>query len=296
MPDYGRPLEFGLSVVPEAANHALVDELVAAADETGLDLVGIQDHPYQARFLDTWTLIATLAARTRRVRFFPDVANLPLRPPALLAKSVASLDVLTGGRIELGIGAGWAWDAIAAFGGPRRTAGESVDALEEAIEIIRLGWSGERVVTFEGRHYSVRGWHPGPQPAHRVQIWVGAYKPRMLALTGGAADGWVPSLGHLPPADVPAAAARVDEAASAAGRDPAALQRIYNVAGLIGDGEARGVVGDVDTWVSTLSTWATELGFDTFTFWPVEPSTAQVELFAREVAPAVREAVAALRG
>ncbi|HZB78639.1 MAG TPA: LLM class flavin-dependent oxidoreductase, partial [Actinomycetota bacterium] len=67
------------------------------ADEAGLDLIGIQDHPYQWRFHDTWTLIAYLAGRTSRVRFFPDVIDLPLRPPAILAKSAASLDVLTGG-------------------------------------------------------------------------------------------------------------------------------------------------------------------------------------------------------
>jgi alkanesulfonate monooxygenase SsuD/methylene tetrahydromethanopterin reductase-like flavin-dependent oxidoreductase (luciferase family) len=295
MPDYGRPLAFGLSVVPEAAERARIEELVAAADESGLDLVGIQDHPYQARFLDTWTLIATLAARTRRIRFFPDVANLPLRSPPLLAKSVASLDLLTDGRIELGLGAGWAWDAIEAMGGPRRTARESVDALDEAIQVIRLGWSGERSVSFEGRHYTVRGWHPGPPPTRSIGIWVGAYKPRMLALTGRLADGWVPSLGRLSPADVPAASAAVDAAARGAGRDPADVRRIYNVAGLIGEGEARGLVGGVDDWVSTLSSWATGLGFDTFTFWPAAASTAQVELFAREVAPAVRDAAAAAR-
>ena len=87
-----------------------------AADEGGIDLVGIQDHPYQWRYVDTWTLIAWLAARTERIRFFPDVANLPLRPPAVLAKAAASLDVLSGGRVELGLGAGAFWEAIGADG------------------------------------------------------------------------------------------------------------------------------------------------------------------------------------
>jgi alkanesulfonate monooxygenase SsuD/methylene tetrahydromethanopterin reductase-like flavin-dependent oxidoreductase (luciferase family) len=98
--------EFGISVTPVWANQADIERIVGIADEAGLDLVGIQDHPYQWRFLDTWTLISYLAARTSRVRFFPDVANLPLRPPAVLAKAVASLDVLTGGRVELGRGPG----------------------------------------------------------------------------------------------------------------------------------------------------------------------------------------------
>jgi alkanesulfonate monooxygenase SsuD/methylene tetrahydromethanopterin reductase-like flavin-dependent oxidoreductase (luciferase family) len=111
---------------PNWQEHDEVLRLARAADEAGLDLVGIQDHPYQWRFFDTWTLIAYLSARTSRIRFFADVANLPLRPPAVLAKAAASLDVLTGGRVELGLGAGGFWDAVQAMGGPRRTPGQAV--------------------------------------------------------------------------------------------------------------------------------------------------------------------------
>src|SRR5437763_9934192 len=137
-------VRLGIFVVPDATDPRATVEQITAADRTGLDLVGIQDHPYQRRFLDTWTLIANLAGRTERIRFFPDVANLPLRPPALLAKAVASLDVLTGGRVELGLGAGAFWEGIAAWDGPQRTPGQSVDAVEEAIEVIRRVWAGER--------------------------------------------------------------------------------------------------------------------------------------------------------
>ena len=82
-----------------------------------------QDHPYQPRFLDTWTLLSVLAAQTSTVRLAPNVANLPLRPPAVLARSVASLDILSGGRVELGLGAGAFWDAIEANGGRAAHAG-----------------------------------------------------------------------------------------------------------------------------------------------------------------------------
>ena len=133
--DYGRRLEFGISIIPEAASVAQARALVVAADATGVDLVGIQDHPYQRRFLDTLVLIGSLLAVTERIRIFPDVANLPLRPPATLAKQAASLDLLSGGRFELGLGAGGFWDAITAMGGPRRSPGESVEALAEAIQI-----------------------------------------------------------------------------------------------------------------------------------------------------------------
>jgi alkanesulfonate monooxygenase SsuD/methylene tetrahydromethanopterin reductase-like flavin-dependent oxidoreductase (luciferase family) len=297
MPDYGRQLEFGISVVPEASQRERVRELVHAGDEAGLDLVGIQDHPYQWRFLDTWTLIATLAARTERIRFFPDVANLPLRPPAPFAKAVATLSLLTDGRVELGLGAGSFWDAIEAMGGPRRTPGESVEALEEAIRVIRLAWSGERTVSFEGRYYRLRGYHPGPAPPRPIGIWLGAYRPRMLGLTGRLADGWVPSFGHMPPDKLPAAEETIDRSARDAGRNPSDIQRLYNISGTIG-GEpgASGLAGSIDDWIALLTQLATELGMDTFIFWPREATTGQVELFANEVAPGVRAAVAARRG
>lgn len=115
----GDPLRFGVSLPPDIAHIDAHAELVTVAERGGLDLIGIQDHPYAPRQLDTFSLIGTLLARTTRVSFFADVANLPLRPPAMLAKAVASLDVLSGGRMELGLGAGGYWDAIESFGGGR---------------------------------------------------------------------------------------------------------------------------------------------------------------------------------
>src|SRR3954453_12550069 len=144
---------FGIFPTPNAADQDEILEQVLIADREGLDLVGIQDHPYQRRFLDTWSLIPFLAARTERIRFFPDVANLPLRPPAVMANAAASIDILSGGRFELGLGAGAFWEGIGAMGGPVRSGKESVDALEEAIAVIRLMWSGERSVSFSGEYY-----------------------------------------------------------------------------------------------------------------------------------------------
>ncbi len=139
-----RRIRFGLSLPPIVANVERVRELALLADAAGLDLLGIQDHPYVPQFLDTMSLIAVLLAETKNLRIFPDVASLPLRSPALLAKAAASLDVLSGGRFELGIGAGASWDGIAAMGSQRRTAGEAIEALEEAIAVIRAIWSGKR--------------------------------------------------------------------------------------------------------------------------------------------------------
>jgi len=286
---------FGISVVPLAAEHAAIVRQVLAAERGGLDLVGIQDHPYQRRFLDTFVLIADLMARTERLRFFPDVANLPMRGPTMLAKAAASLDVMSGGRFELGLGAGAFWDAVAGMGGPGRSPAEAADALEEALPIIRgaLDVGAERrVVTGPGPHYPIPGYPPGPPPVHRVAIWVGAYAPRAMRLIGRAADGWVPSLGRRPMAVYADASRRIDEAAHAAGRDPGEIRRIYNIGGLISDGAGDGVlVGPVDAWVGTLVGWAADPGMDTFIFWPTADELRQVELFASEVAPAVRSAL-----
>ncbi len=120
MPDYRRPLEFGANVDPTASELRLARDVAAVAEARGLDLLGVQDHPYQWRFLDTWMLLPTLLAETETVRVFPNVANLPLRGPAMMAKAAASLDVISGGRFELGLGAGSFWEAIAAMGGPVR--------------------------------------------------------------------------------------------------------------------------------------------------------------------------------
>jgi alkanesulfonate monooxygenase SsuD/methylene tetrahydromethanopterin reductase-like flavin-dependent oxidoreductase (luciferase family) len=286
---YGRPLEFGVSLVPMSADVDLMRALARRADELGLDLIGIQDHPYQWRYLDTFSLIGDLLARTERIRFFPDVANLPLRSPALLAKQAASLDVLSGGRFELGLGAGAFWEAIAAMGGPVRSGREALEALEEAMEIIRAFWSGERTISFEGKHYSVKGLHPGPPPAHPIEIWLGVGKPHALALTGRMADGWVPSLSWATPELVPQLARRVDEGAEASGRDPKEIRRLYNVSGTIVDGPTQGLLhGTPEHWIETLSGFAEELGFDTFIFWPADEPQAQLERFAQEIVPALR--------
>src|SRR5437867_10668016 len=140
--DYGQPVRFGVFVTPVATEDPMRQAI--AADELGFDIIGIQDHPYQRRFFDTWTLLTAIASQTKHVRVFPDVANLPLRPPAVLAKAAATLDLISNGRFELGLGAGGFWEAIGAMGGPVRSPKEAVAALEEAIHVIRLMWSNQR--------------------------------------------------------------------------------------------------------------------------------------------------------
>jgi alkanesulfonate monooxygenase SsuD/methylene tetrahydromethanopterin reductase-like flavin-dependent oxidoreductase (luciferase family) len=275
--------EIGIFVVPSAEQPELAVSQALAADAAGLDFVAVQDHPYQRRFFDTWTFLSYIAARTESIRLLTDVVNLPLRLPSVLAKSAASLDVLSGGRVEIGIGAGGFWDAIVAMGGPRRSPRESVDALEEAIAIMRDFWDGAEVIRREGDHYRVVGAKPGPRPAHRIGLWIGAYGPRMLRVTGRLGDAWLPSLGghYLAPEQIPPMQAAIDEAACAAGREPTDVRRAVNVMAL--DGNASG-------WADQLVTIAGELRFETLLVGvPANDPLDFIRRLGEEIATEVRQ-------
>ncbi|MEV6924974.1 LLM class flavin-dependent oxidoreductase [Dactylosporangium sp. NPDC051485] len=295
MTDYGHDLSFGTFLPPDAAGAAETLRLAARTEELGLDMTSVQDHPYQARFLDAWTLLTAIAAQTERICVFPNVANLPLRPPAVLARAAASLDLISGGRVELGLGAGAFWDAVAGLGGPRRSPAESLQALEEAIAVIRALWSDARSARVGGDFYTLDGAHPGPGAAHDIGIWVGGYKPRMLALIGRAADGWLPSAPYLPPEQLGEANRRIDEAAVAAGRRPQDVRRLYNIGGTFrGDGREF-LQGPPKVWVEQLAELAVTEGMSAFILMVSAGGDADLERFALEVAPAVRELVAAER-
>ena len=234
MPDYGLPLEFGSFITPAAENPARTVDLAIASEAAGLDLVTFQDHPYQPRFLDTWTLMSWVGARTSRIRISANVHNLLLRPPAVLARATASLDLLTGGRVALALGAGGFGPAAVAMGAPTRAPAESGDALAEAIEVIRalLDTDAAGGVFLDQEHYPITGAKRGPAPVQRpIPIWLGVLKPKALRLVGRAADGWLPSLGRIEGgvAGLDAGNARIDAAALAAGREPRDIRRLLNI-------------------------------------------------------------------
>jgi len=294
--DYGHELRFGTFLTPSSQAPERVVGLARLTEQAGLDLASFQDHPYQPAFLDTWTLLSYLAAATERITLTGNVLNLPLRQPAVLARSVASLDLLSGGRIELGLGAGGFWDAIAAMGARRLDPGQSVQALAEAIEIIRGIWAADerRALRVDGEYHRVAGAKRGPAPAHDVEIWLGAYKPRMLRLVGRTADGWLPSVPYLSDlGDIARGNAIIDEAAAAAGRDPAAIRRLLNVNGVFARSGSGFLNGPVEQWVDELAELALDDGVSVFLLATDHPET--IQRFAQEVAPAVRELVAAER-
>lgn len=297
MTDYGHELLFGSFITPTNAAPQRVVDLARHSEAVGLDLATFQDHPYQPGFLDTWTLLGYVAARTERIHVSANVTNLPLRPPAVLARAAASLDLLSGGRLELGLGAGGFWDAIEAMGGRRLTAGQGVEALSEAIDIIRGLWDAgnrERFVV-DGTYYRVDGAKRGPAPAHDVAIWLGALKPRMLRLTGRKADGWLPSLGYLESLQQLADGnAIIDEAATRAGRDPRAVRRLLNIGGqLTAQTSNRLLVGPPQQWAEQLAALTVEYGISGYILMGDDPGTLTV--LGEQIAPAVRELVAGER-
>src|ERR1700681_1139369 len=231
MGNYGHGLEFGVFIEPAAQSADQVVALSVLAEEAGYDLVSYNDHPYSPRSLDALALMSFVAARTGRVRLAGNVLSLPLRPPAVLAQAVASLDILSHGRAELGIGAGSAWDAIEAMGGRRLDPGDSVEALEEAIHVIRELWDAgaQGGVTFEGKYYGLAGALRGPAPVHDIGIWVGAFKPRMLRLVGRLGDGWLPTIGGLKPGGLAAGNAIIDAAAARARREPRTIRLLLDL-------------------------------------------------------------------
>ena len=291
---------FGLSIVPNNAEKAFT--LARTADELGLDIIGVQDHPYNGTFFDTWTLISSLAASTKKIRYFSDVSDLPMRPPAMLAKTTATLDIITKGRVELGIGAGAFWDAIHTYGGPRRNPGEAVAALEEAMQVIHLIWNfggPRRRVSFPGKYYQLENAQAGPSPYHNIGIWLGATRPRMMELIGRSGDGWViPLSSYMSRDEIRAAQQLINAAARKSNRSLDSIARVSNIIGVIDEqgglnkssGEKTPFVGSTSQWVDWMVSSYKDLGVDTFVFWPAAEGQeeSQLRLFAERIVPKVR--------
>ncbi|WP_223843249.1 LLM class flavin-dependent oxidoreductase [Amycolatopsis methanolica] len=254
------------------------------------------------RFSDSALTPGFLLGNTERIAGFANVTNLPLRPPAMLARTVTTLSALSGGRVVLGMGAGGLPDRIADMGGSRFTPAEAVEAFEEVILLVKsLAGRGEPV-THEGRHYRVRDIEPAPVAA--PPVWTGSVGRKSLAATGRVADGWLP--GHA--ADWLSERYRtsrpvVDGAAAAAGRDPREVRTILNFPGRITDAplaktrdeKGRWIGGSVDQWVEELTSGVLEHGMSGFILFPPGHAAHDDVSFgrwAREIVPAVREIVA----
>lgn len=283
-------LRFGVSIVPSASGRSDPVGEAVRAEELGFDLVSVWDHPHGERpSFETWTLMTWIAARTNRISVASNVLGLPFRLPALTAKMAESLDRLSGGRLILGLGAGGSDAEAAGMGAPVRTPGEKIEALEEAIAIVRGAWK-EPTFAHRGRHYSTVDTRLEPKPERAIPIWLGAYGPKALELTGRLADGWIPSMPYLPPAAARDRMRRIRETADRVGRDPDALDYAYNVSVRLGGppGEDdRLVAGEPDEVIERFLELR-DLGFTVLNLWVSGRRAEQVERLATEVLPVVR--------
>jgi probable F420-dependent oxidoreductase len=226
-----RPLRVGIQL-PEAERVVPMPEYVAmarAAERVGFDSVWMGDHllyrdePGERGPLEAFSLLAALAASTERIQLGPLVACLPFREPVVIAKVAATIDEICGGRLTLGVGAGWNREEFDAAGIPF---GDRVGRSLEAYEIVRRLLAGERV-TFSGTWYRTDDAVLLPRPARRIPLMVGSTGVRVLSATLGSADVWNlwgPWHGN-DPAGFSAENARVSEIASGLGRDPIAIER-----------------------------------------------------------------------
>jgi probable F420-dependent oxidoreductase len=227
-----QPLRVGIQL-PEVEREVRWPEVAAmarAAEEAGFDSVWLGDHllyrgdgrPERGPW-DVWTQLAALAAATSRVRLGPLVACTAFHPPGLLARMAGSVDEVSGGRLVLGIGAGWNQAEFDAFGIPydRR-----VSRFEEAFGIVRRLLAGERV-TFSGRFHAVEDAVLLPPPRRRVPLMVGTTGERMLSITLPHVDAWNTWFDEFgnDPARFSELNAQIDRAAERAGRDPQEVER-----------------------------------------------------------------------
>jgi F420-dependent oxidoreductase-like protein len=218
------------------------------ADEARLHWVSVSDHLYanplvkpEIREIPCFEGISTLAAVaavTKHVRIGTMMICIPFRNPALLAKAIVSVDHISGGRVELGVGAGWFSEEFTEFGYPFPPIGERFDMLEEALQILRSMFDPDQKVThFKGKHYTVDGAICAPKPVQKkLRIWIGGRGPkRTPRVAAQYADGF--NTPYLDPQDYKARLDELDRACEKVKRDPATLTRTVNLHFLMGASE-----------------------------------------------------------
>ena len=241
LPHYGFSLTGGAPIT--------FDEMVGwarRAETLGFDSLWISDHflysferfggdPRPIAAIEPLTAIAGLAAVTDRIRLGTLVLGAPFRHPSIVAKMATTIDGISGGRLDLGVGAGWLEEEFTAFGYRYGSVGERFDSLEETLRVLQALFSGE-LVTLDGPTVSLRGARLLPEPVQpRVPVWVGGKGgPRLLQLAARYADGWN-SVWRWSPEAYGARAAAAREACERAGRDPATFRLSVGLYSLIGE-------------------------------------------------------------
>lgn len=267
-----------------------VARLARAVEEIGFDQLDVFDHvvmgfptadrpggpyPPQMPMLEALMLLSFAAAHTRRIGLGTEVLVLPQRQPVLVAKQVATLDILSGGRVRLGVGVGWQAAEYDALEADFTTRGRRMD---EAIDLLRTYW-GEEHVDFQGEFYTstAMAMEPKPPQAERLPIWIGGGSPRALRRVGELGDGWL-AVAFTDPARARRAVETIHRHAEAAGRDPAAigLQQMLDLPPSDAGGKA--FYADVDRVVARAEA-VRDMGFE----WGALNATAVFQAGARSV-------------
>lgn len=251
------------------ASWATVRDFALSAEQGGLDSVWVFDHLFHESAsgrtgqLEGWTTLSAVAAATERVQVGALVMCSPFRNPVLMAKMAATADEVSGGRLILGLGAGWHAPEFAAMG---LSMEQRVDRFAEALPIVTGLLRGERV-TFAGKHHDVRTAELLPAPRRRIPVLVAALRPRMLRLTARYADAWNIAWYGVPDDHLRHTMAALRRAVDAEGRDPATLTITVGVhvhdpdSGEAPDPEDTVLSGSVDDLAHTLDGYAA-LGVD----------------------------------
>jgi alkanesulfonate monooxygenase SsuD/methylene tetrahydromethanopterin reductase-like flavin-dependent oxidoreductase (luciferase family) len=249
------------------------------AEAVGLDSVWVCDHllsgPPEEGIHEGWTILAALAASTRRVELGQLVMCTSFRPPALLAKMATTADTVSGGRLILGLGAGWYDPEYTAFGYPTD---HRAGRFEEAIRIIGPLLRREPV-TLAGRYYQARDAVLRPPPDRPIPILVAAQGRCMLRLTARYADAWNTAWFGLPDELLHRRLGDLNAALEAEGRDPATLRRTVGMevqdpdASDLGKDRGEGFGGSVDELARAIDAYE-RLGFDDLIV-QLEPKTTR---------------------
>ncbi|TML65594.1 MAG: LLM class flavin-dependent oxidoreductase [Actinobacteria bacterium] len=230
-----RPLRFDTVLSYARRAEALGFESVWLADHLFL---GIEKYGGRGQYdaFDPVAALGALARATARVRLGTLVLCAQLRPPALLAKALATIDVLSNGRLIAGMGAGWYAPEYEAAGIPFEKLGTRLEQLVEAIQILRGMFAGTPF-TFEGQHYATVSARGLPRPVHEPPIWVGGAGDRLIEVAARHADGWNAAWTFTPTAYAERLKV-LDAACERAGREPGSVARSLGLYALVGEDRA----------------------------------------------------------
>ena len=227
------PLRVGVKLSPQATTVEDLRAVWRIADEAGFDHVWGFDHfaaiggPPERPIYEGWTMLAAMAEATKRVRIGLLVSGATYRHPGVLAKIATTVDHLSAGRLEFGIGSGWAENEHTMLGIPFHTVAGRIRRMEETIEVCKRLWTEERA-TYEGKYFRLEDAIHEPKPIQKPYppIWVGGSGEQLtLRVAAKHADVWNPSGGGGDPEEAARLSAVLDERCEEVGRDPAAIRR-----------------------------------------------------------------------